>query len=311
MRRSAGFVLLNALIVVIAIAAIATAVLRISARATARAWDMQADAQLALYLDGAEALIVTFLEQEWEKGGTDHLGELWARETLQVPIDRGRIGATLSDMQGRLNLNRLPQGGRPRDEIARLFQALALPQALLEALERYLAEAGPPDAAPYLGRDMPVQPRGGPARLMDELRLVEGMTEAAFDTLAPFVTVLPRAVPVNVNTAPAEVLAAILPDLSADEIAGILRDRQDDPFASGRDFLIRMAQRLGEEALAGLPADRFAGQSSHFDALILAELEGRRLQRRVIVFRDETQGGRTHIRYALPVPPRVQIAPPP
>jgi general secretion pathway protein K len=46
---------------------------------------------------------------------------------------------------------------------------------------------------------------------------VRGVTPAIVERLRPFVTVLPEKTPVNVNTAPAEVLAAVVPDMSVSE----------------------------------------------------------------------------------------------
>jgi general secretion pathway protein K len=49
---------------------------------------------------------------------------------------------------------------------------------------------------------------------VDDLLAVQGVTPAIVERLRPFVTVLPETTLVNVNTAPAEVLAAVVPDMS-------------------------------------------------------------------------------------------------
>ncbi|EGD00435.1 type II secretion system protein K, partial [Burkholderia sp. TJI49] len=58
----------------------------------------------------------------------------------------------------------------------------------------------------------------GPAPLMmtgvDSLLDVDGVTPEMVERLRPFVTVLPTTTPVNMNTAPAEVIAALMPGMS-------------------------------------------------------------------------------------------------
>jgi general secretion pathway protein K len=60
---------------------------------------------------------------------------------------------------------------------------------------------------------------GAPVKILEveDLLTVKGVTPAVVERLRPFVTVLPQATPVNVNTAPAEVLAALVPNMSVSE----------------------------------------------------------------------------------------------
>lgn len=305
-RRDSGFVLLNALLVVIAISAISTAMLMLSAEGRARLSDTQADAQLALYLDAAEALIPEILEGEWEKDGSDHLEEIWASADLSVPIDRGTVSVRLRDLQGRLNANLLNiDDARAGDEFRQLFTALGLPPALLAAMRDWLAEGGPPNVSPYLTRPIPVLPRGGTAVLLDQLRGIEGMTASRFDRLAPLVAVLPYAVSLNVNTAPPEVLAAAMPEFSPVDIAAIIRSRADTPFDNAIDFRSRMSEMFGETALETLPLERMTARTAWFEASIAAEIDGRRMGRRVILHRDDSEEGKTRRLFSVPDMPSV------
>ena len=60
---------------------------------------------------------------------------------------------------------------------------------------------------------------GSPVKILqvEDLLTVQGVTPAVVERLRPFVTVLPDKTPVNVNTAPAEVLAALVPNMSVSE----------------------------------------------------------------------------------------------
>lgn len=304
MMRDRGFVLLNALVMVIAIASIATAVLTLAARATARLAEVQADAQLALYLDAAEALAVTILADDWAEGGIDHLGDDWAVGDWQVPIDRGSAGLRIVDLQGRININDLA-AEQNRQDLVRLFDDLDVPSTLVQAITEFMKEGGPSDVGPYLSRPTPIQPTGGEMKLIDELRAVEGMTSDLFDRIAPYVSVLPPGTTVNANTAPAAVLGAMMPDLSDTEISELISLRDAAPFADGDDVRLRLATLLGVERAAEVPVAGLGVRTSWFEGLASAEVDGRRRQRRLILFRDDSQEGQTRVVYAIPVPGRI------
>lgn len=69
---------------------------------------------------------------------------------------------------------------------------------------------------------------GSPMKFLavDDLLTVPGFTPAMVERLRPFVIVLPDVTPVNVNTAPAEVLAALVPNMSVSEANSLVVRRQ-------------------------------------------------------------------------------------
>jgi general secretion pathway protein K len=69
---------------------------------------------------------------------------------------------------------------------------------------------------------------GSPMKFLavDDLLTVPGFTQAMVERLRPFVIVLPDVTPVNVNTAPAEVLAALMPNMSVSEANSLVVRRQ-------------------------------------------------------------------------------------
>jgi general secretion pathway protein K len=69
-----------------------------------------------------------------------------------------------------------------------------------------------------------------------ELARVKGMTPEALARLAPHLTALPDETPVNVNTASATVLLAIVPALSASDAARVVEERGRAPFRGREDF---------------------------------------------------------------------------
>ena len=86
---------------------------------------------------------------------------------------------------------------------------------------------------------------------VEELYRVRGFDAATVAKLRPFVTALPARTPVNVNTAPREVLAAVLPELSRDGDRAARRSRA----ATSRSRTSAAGARE-EGAAVGLRRDR-------------------------------------------------------
>jgi general secretion pathway protein K len=71
---------------------------------------------------------------------------------------------------------------------------------------------------------------------VDDLLSVNGFTPPMIEKLRDFVVVLPRSTPVNVNTAPPEVLAALLDGVSTSDAAAVVATRDRAYFLSTTDF---------------------------------------------------------------------------
>jgi len=90
----------------------------------------------------------------------------------------------------------------------------------------------PTGGTPTGGRSLPAVSRssvsGSPMKFLavEDLLTVPGFTPAMVERLRPFVIVLPEVTPVNVNTAPAEVLAALMPNMSVSEANSLVVRRQ-------------------------------------------------------------------------------------
>lgn len=206
------------------------------------------------------------LRSDAAAGSIDHLGEPWAVPVAETRLDEtvtagARIGdrqqpATLSgqliDAQSRLNLAALVQSGQlsaPHLQAARrLFALLDLPESLADAVAQRLLKAQPRTEE---GRVLPAE-LPAPLRLAD-LASIAGFDAATLARLEPFVAVIPTAggaapaTRVNLNTAPAEVLAAVVPEL---DLAAARRfvERRRDTFYRDLD---EAAQRIdGRPVLA-------------------------------------------------------------
>jgi general secretion pathway protein K len=177
----------------------------------------------------------------------DHLGENWARRMPPFPAEQAQVAGAMLDEQAKFNVNNLAREGgvAPHDFVAfqRLLGALGLPAELAEAVVDWLdpdGEVMQPNGAEdpyYLALDPPYRTAGRRVVDLGELARVKGFDAGILARLAPFVTALPEETQVNVNTAPVQVLQALVPGLSADEMARVVDQRKTKPFQSREDFL--------------------------------------------------------------------------
>ncbi len=303
-RNDRGVVLLNALVIVTALAAVAIRLLVITERDQSRLGAMRAADQAALYLDAGETLVTTVLEEDFRQSpDTDHLDELWAIEDYAVPIDRGVLSGRIYDLQGRFNVNWLtdPDTVDSARAFERLALSLRLDIRLAQAVIDYLRPGGPVNPTPYINRPVPVRAQGGPILAIDELRVVPFMTAQAFATLAPFISALPFDSRLNVNTAPPAVLAAFMPVAGQNGAAALVRSRTKTPYGSAGDFVDRATADLGAAVFASVPAGRFTAASTWFMAVLESDLDGTRRRRMIVVHRSLDSGAVTpKYRMALP-----------
>ena len=245
---------------VVALAAMAAAAIIVSQSTWARQVELttdhiQARAVLLAGADWARAL----LSDDRRLGNVDHLGEPWALKLPPLPVENGELVGQIEDQQGAFNLNNLVTQGKINvvqlAHFRNLLATLGLPDQLADALADWIDEDGQPqprdgaEDAYYLALDPPYVAANRPLIDVAELALVRGFDDNVRARLRPYVTALPGLAAVNVNTAPAEVIAAVIDglDLSGAQLLVAQRDRAY--YRSSDDFLRRLPR--GAEAAAG------------------------------------------------------------
>ncbi len=195
---------------------------------------------------GLELWAKTVLARDGAAGSVDHLGEEWAIPVAQLAIERGRISGALVDAQGRMNLNSLMAADGYPDPLAvarfgRLLEAVGLEPRLTSAMLDWMDEdeivsgtAGA-ESAHYANAEQPYRAANAEFAAVSELRLVAGFDAASVARLTPYVSVLPGATAVNVNTAPPAVLQA-LTGADKTSVQAFAAQRKTRPF-SGPDEL--------------------------------------------------------------------------
>ena len=201
------------------------------------------------------------LDADARRSEIDHLGEPWAVSLPPIPLDNGEIRGAIVDAQGRLNIN--AQGGdgasaeQERKRIATLFVQRGGPSPALDAIADWIdadgsiRKSGAEDAF-YAALPVPGLAANGPVVRVAELAAVKGVTLQALDAAAPFLSALPAGTALNVNTAPAEVLAAVVDGLSGDRLAAFVASRAQKPFTTIAEFRARLPRDTVLASDAGL-----------------------------------------------------------
>jgi general secretion pathway protein K len=245
---------------VVALAAMAAAAIMVSQSTWAR--------QVELTTDHIQARAVLLAGADWARAvladdrrvsNVDHLGEPWALRLPPMPVENGELVGQIEDQQGKFNLNNLVTQGKINvaqlAHFRNLLATLGLPAELADALADWIdadSQPQPRDGAEdayYLALNPPYLAANRPLVDIDELALVRGFDDNVRARLRPYVSALPTATPVNVNTAPAEVIAAVIDGLDFGGAQLLVAQRDRAYFLSTGDFLTRLPR--GVEAAPG------------------------------------------------------------
>ncbi len=216
-------------------------------------------------LRGALDWASLILREDAKHSSADSLDEPWAVPLAETRLDQyvenGRaddsvadaaLSGGISDAQARYNLTNLCTNGviNPAEVAVfeRLLNNMQINPALAKATANLMAAAWrKPETGPANG-----QPVAQPMNLVqiEDLLAVPGFSPEMLDKLKNFVIFLPRATPVNVNTAPAEVLAARIDSLTLSGASSLVASRNTASFRDLADFAQRL-QGKGFSASAG------------------------------------------------------------
>ena len=281
----------------------------------------RARTQSAWILAGALDWARLILREDARNGGPDHLGEPWsvplaeARLSSFLAADRDNnsaaepdeieafLAGSITDAQSRWNLRRIvdPQGAIDPAQLRvlqRLCERAGLPgdtaQRLAEAMRKAYAPglAGVPGVGGGASAPVAVPPseRAIPPQRLADLAW-QGVDPAALRSLDAWVTLLPGVdTPVNVNTAPAEVIAAAVDGMSLSSAQRLVQERQRSPLrnlasppgrshfpadpltnldgvgVNSRYFIVQGRLRLGERVLE----ERSLVERRQLDMVVLA-----------------------------------------
>jgi general secretion pathway protein K len=250
--------------------------------------------QATWILTGAVDWARLILREDARAGGSDHLGEPWAvpleearlstflaggREDLEAnPALQSFVSGSISDAQSRFNLRNLAVDGPAGASAERALRSLCTSAGIDQTTADLLVQQARRAFVPSKGESQ----TGGlaPERWTD-LRWW-GLDTATLERLRPFVTVLPRMTAVNLNTAPAEVIAAVVEGADLGSARRLVQVRAQSPLQKVEAALEVL--RVAPEAAAAFP---LTTQSSFFEIVGRLRLAERRFNEWVLVERRQ------------------------
>jgi len=255
-------ILITALVTVIAVAMASQQQLDI--RRTANVLDGDRAYVFAL---GVESWARQILISDQKNSQTDDLTEDWAVVLPPLTVEGATVMGHIEDMQGRFNLNDLVKNGKGSqpdiDRFRRLLDAVGLNPDLALAVVDWIDPdqnvsfpSGAEDTE-YMSMNPPYRAANQPMVSPSELMLVKGFDAASYNKLAPLISTLPAYTTINVNTAPAEVLMALVPGLDSGTAKTIVSDAKNKGFGSVAEF----QKEVGNLAV---PTDAASVSSQYF-----------------------------------------------
>ena len=290
-RRQHGVALITALLIT-AIATIAAVAMasrqQIDIRRTGNIIDIDRADMFAL---GAEEWARQVLRRDRKDNQTDNTEEDWATVLPPLSVEGGVVAGKIDDMQGLFNVNNLVNNGAPstvdRQIFERLLQNLDINVDIIDAVidwidtdDRQTFPNGAEDTE-YLQLDVPYRTHNGPLASPSELALVKGLSYEDYTKIAPYICTLPERTTVNINTAPAQVLMAVVEGLSESEADQIIEDRTQEPFTDVNSF---MAHNLVKDKTVNQNSIGVA--SSYFMINAAAEFDQGRISMYSLVYRN-------------------------
>lgn len=212
---------------------------------------------------------MTTLDQVWTTPLAEtRLDQYIERERVENEVFDATLSGSMSDATARYNLNHLAANGLPDPQqiaiFKRLLANLQLDGSLAVKAAQMVAAANPAALPATPGVQVQRVASNVPMGLVqvDDLLAVPGFNKDIVDRLRPFVIVLPAGVPVNLNTAPPEVLAALIENFSMGEVANLVAQRKRVPFNSKDNMLLNIpGKKLMEGADVSVVSNYFLARS--------------------------------------------------
>lgn len=260
--------------------------------------------QSLLYAKSAEAFFSELLIQDSDNGSSiDHLQENWAKPMPPFPVEDGSVSGKLLDESGKFNLNNLVKAdGNQVDDSARrwfekLLQRVGLPAELSQAVIDWqdtndeVTGAMGAESSYYQGLDPAYLTPNTKFHSIEELKLVRGFEGKNYDLIKPYVTALPEQTKVNMNTAPALLLASIDPKVDVKAIEQQLKVKETElTHFNNVDDLWKLSAFSGiDEQSKTDAASLLDSKSNYFTAQIEVVLSERKRQFTSLMMRKDKQ----------------------
>ena len=256
-RDERGFALVLTLIVTaLLIALVAEFVTQVYVDTTAR--QSYVDAQKgSLLAESGITGAIALLQFALPKKSYSSLHDPWTK-SLEIPEESGSLRLTIEDESAKLSLNHIAgsngvfNSGTAGDTTEsyygtamRLFRKLQLPAGdLCDAIADWvdldnIPKPGGGEQEWYASRRPPLSAKNRPFDTFEELAMVKGFSSDTVEKLRPFTTVYPvnsPSAPININTAPKEILTSLDERISDSLADQIIDFRKTTPFKNSADL---------------------------------------------------------------------------
>lgn len=235
MKHQRGIALITILMMVALATIIAATIAKRQANTNENTAYLIRQNQSLFYAQSAESFFSEVLVQDAESNSSaDYLQEVWAKPMPSFPIDGGMVSGQIIDESGKFNLNTLTNAeGAPNPEAQAYFERLLKRVGLTPELSQAVVDWQDPDdltvgamgaeSNHYGGLPQGYRAANAIFHHQEELKQVRGFEGANYDLIAPYVTAIPsHLTKININTAPALVLAAIDDQLDPNAIQTML-----------------------------------------------------------------------------------------
>ncbi|WPO68721.1 type II secretion system minor pseudopilin GspK [Acinetobacter haemolyticus] len=302
-RSQHGVALLTILVMVALATILAATIAKRQSNSAENTGYLMRQNQSLLYAKSAEAFFAELLIQDNESGkNIDHLQESWAKPMPAFPVEDGYVSGRLVDESGKFNLNNLLKSDGSVDDSARrwferLLQRVGLPAELSQAVIDWQDSDDEPTGA--MGAESNYYQGLEPAYLtpntkfhsIEELKLVRGFEGKNYDLIKNYISALPEPTKVNINTAPALLLASIDPRVDANTVDQELKAKQANlTYFSSLDDLWKINAFSGIEEQNKTDAAAWLDtKSDYFTALIEVVLNERKRQFTSAIYRKDKQ----------------------
>lgn len=309
MKKQKGIALIT-ILVMVALATIlaATIAQRQKFMAENTAYLMRQNQSL-WYAKSVETFFSELLVEDAENAGdVDYLQENWAKPMPAFPVEDGYVTGQLYDESGKFNLNSLvDDSGQVNVAAKEWFERLLMnaglnaqfSEAVIDWQDADNETLGPMGAEEsyYRGLRNAYLPANSKFHAVEELKMVRGFEGEKYLQIAPYVSAITVTdAKVNINTAPAIVLASLAESLDVKTVEAVLEQRQQNmEHFSNVDELwslepFSQAKNENQTALNAL----LGVKSSYFQAKIEVMLSERKRQFQTYLLREDKK---VHVLY--------------
>lgn len=199
------------------------------------------------YVYGLESWAGSVLLQDAQDSASDNLNEEWAGLAPAATVQGGALSGSLTDLQGRFNLNNLLNDKDPNplevERFHRLLVSLDIDPACIDAIldwmdaDSTLRYPNGAEDETYLQASPPYRSGNRPFADTSELLLVRGIGPSGYQRLAPYIYVSNDYEPINVNTASELVLRSLMDKFPDKNVQALAHAIEGKPFAKLEDFI--------------------------------------------------------------------------